>query len=65
MHIFEIFKDIENCPPHLVSSNRKYALVFKVMQWCISEEYFPAVFWRKLMFSSWAVPTNSVAEAPS
>lgn len=24
VHIFEIFSEIENCPPHLVSSNRKY-----------------------------------------
>jgi len=24
VHIFEIFSDIENCPPHLVSSHRKY-----------------------------------------
>ena len=23
VHIFEIFSGIENCPPHLVSSNRK------------------------------------------
>ena len=38
VHIFEIFSDIENCPPHLVSSNRNFLCKADVVELGGSDE---------------------------